>query len=58
VKNKTSRKRQKEQNHEVRRNQEPNQEAADYIVQSLEAGHSEALTQYLGAIATFLATSC
>jgi hypothetical protein len=28
-------------------------EAADYLVQSLEAGHSEVLTQYLGAIAKF-----
>src|ERR1700680_476255 len=28
-------------------------EAADYLVQSLEAGHSEVLTQYLGAMAKF-----
>jgi hypothetical protein len=28
-------------------------EAADYLVQSLEAGHSEVLAQYLGAIAKF-----
>jgi antirestriction protein ArdC len=27
--------------------------AADYLVQSLEAGHSEVLTQYLGAISKF-----
>ena len=26
-------------------------EATDYLVQSLEAGHSEVLTQYLGAMA-------
>jgi antirestriction protein ArdC len=29
------------------------QEATDYLVQSLEAGHSEVLTQYLGAMAKF-----
>ncbi|MCU1305254.1 MAG: hypothetical protein JWQ87_5538 [Candidatus Sulfotelmatobacter sp.] len=29
------------------------QEASDYLVQSLEAGHSEVLTEYLGAIAKF-----
>ena len=28
-------------------------EATDYLVQSLEAGHSEVLTQYLGAMAKF-----
>jgi hypothetical protein len=28
-------------------------EAADYLVQSLEAGHSEGLTQYLEAMAKF-----
>ena len=28
-------------------------EAADYLVASLEAGHSEVLTQYLGAMAKF-----
>ena len=28
-------------------------EAADYLVQSLEAGHSEVLTEYLGAMAKF-----
>jgi hypothetical protein len=28
-------------------------EAADYLIQSLEAGHSEVLTQYLGAMAKF-----
>ena len=28
-------------------------EAADCLVQSLEAGHSEVLTQYLGAMAKF-----
>jgi hypothetical protein len=28
-------------------------EATDYLVASLEAGHSEALTQYLGAMAKF-----
>ena len=29
------------------------QEASDYLVQSLEAGHSEVLTEYLGAMAKF-----
>jgi hypothetical protein len=29
------------------------QEATDYLVQSLEAGHSEVLTEYLGAMAKF-----
>jgi hypothetical protein len=28
-------------------------EATDYLVQSLEAGHSEVLTQYLAAMAKF-----
>jgi hypothetical protein len=28
-------------------------DAVDYLVQSLESGHSEVLTQYLGAIARF-----
>lgn len=28
-------------------------EATDYLVQSLEAGHSEVLTEYLGAMAKF-----
>jgi hypothetical protein len=28
-------------------------EAADHLVASLEAGHSEVLTQYLGAMAKF-----
>ena len=28
-------------------------EASDYLVQSLEAGHSEVLTEYLGAMAKF-----
>ena len=28
-------------------------DAVDYLVQSLESGHSEALTQYLGAMARF-----
>ena len=28
-------------------------EAVDYLVESLEAGHSEVLTQYLGAMAKF-----
>ena len=28
-------------------------EAVDYLVQSLESGHSEVLTQYLGAMARF-----
>src|SRR5207237_9530135 len=28
-------------------------DAVDYLVQSLEAGHSEVLTQYLGAMAKF-----
>jgi hypothetical protein len=28
-------------------------EATDYLVASLEAGHSEVLTQYLGAMAKF-----
>ena len=29
------------------------QEATDYLVHSLEAGHSEVLTEYLGAMAKF-----
>jgi hypothetical protein len=29
------------------------QEASDYLVQSLEAGHSQILTEYLGAMAKF-----
>jgi hypothetical protein len=53
VKNKASRKRRKRKNPEVRRNQEPNKEATDYLVASLEACHSEVLTQYLGAMAKF-----
>jgi hypothetical protein len=28
-------------------------DAVDYLVQSLESGHSEVLTQYLGAMARF-----
>ena len=28
-------------------------DAVDYLVQSLESGHSEVLTQYLGAMAQF-----
>jgi hypothetical protein len=32
-------------------------DAVDYLVQSLESGHSEVLTQYLGAMARFHAYS-
>jgi hypothetical protein len=32
-------------------------DAVDYLVQSLESGHSEVLTQYLGAMARFHAAT-
>jgi antirestriction protein ArdC len=53
VKNKTSRKRQKGKIMKLEEIKNKTQEATDYLVQSLEAGHSEVLTQYLGAMAKF-----
>jgi hypothetical protein len=52
VKNKTSRgRKRKTMNLEEIKNK--TKEAAEYLVASLEAGHSEVLTQYLSAMAKF-----
>jgi N-terminal domain of anti-restriction factor ArdC len=53
VKNKTNRNRQKEKTMNLEEIKNKTREAADYLVQSLEAGHSDVLTQYLGAMAKF-----
>jgi hypothetical protein len=53
VKKKTSRYRQKGKNMRLQEVNLKTKEAVDYLVQSLESGHSEVLTQYLGAMAKF-----
>jgi len=54
VKDKPSRKRQKgKKTMKLEEIKNKTKEAVDYLVASLEAGHSEVLTQYLGAMAKF-----
>jgi hypothetical protein len=53
VKEKTSRHRQKGKNMKLEEVNLKTKEAVDYLVQSLEAGQSSVLTQYLGAMAKF-----
>jgi antirestriction protein ArdC len=53
VKEKTSRHRQKGKNMKLEEVNIKTKEAVDFLVQSLESGHSAVLTQYLGAMAKF-----
>jgi hypothetical protein len=53
VKEKTSRHRQKGKNMKLEEVNLKTKEAVNYLVQSLEAGESAVLTQYLGAMAKF-----
>jgi ribosomal protein L35AE/L33A len=53
VKKKTSRHRQKGKTMKLEEIKNKTKDAVDYLVQSLESGHSEVLTQYLGTIARF-----
>src|SRR5580658_316469 len=53
VKEKTGRKRRKEKTMKLEEVNQKTKEAVDFLVAALESGHSEVLTQYLGAMAKF-----